>query len=107
MLVVALCTLLFSMPAAGDWLQWGGPSRNFQVPAALRPPTWPASGPNELWTRDLGDGYSSMLIAGNTLYTMYRKGASDVVIALDSATGKTIWETGIEAPHAPGMNVEG
>ena len=65
-----------------------------------------ASGPKQLWARDLGDGYSSILVSGNVLYTMYRKGSQDVVIALDPASGKTIWETGIDAPHASGMNVE-
>jgi outer membrane protein assembly factor BamB len=47
-----------------------------------------------------------VVAAGNVLYTMYRKGSQDVVIALDPASGKTVWETAIEAPHAPGMNVE-
>jgi outer membrane protein assembly factor BamB len=37
---------------------------------------------------------------------MYRKGSQDVVIALDPASGKTVWETALDAPHASGMNVE-
>lgn len=47
-----------------------------------------------------------MLLAENTLYTMYRRGGQDVVIALDPSTGKTIWETALDAPHRSGMNVE-
>jgi outer membrane protein assembly factor BamB len=47
-----------------------------------------------------------MLIAGNVIYTMFRRAAQDVVIALDAATGKKIWETPIDAPHATGMNIE-
>jgi outer membrane protein assembly factor BamB len=47
-----------------------------------------------------------MLISGNVLYTMFRRGSQDVVIALDAATGEPIWETGIDAPHASGMNIE-
>jgi outer membrane protein assembly factor BamB len=108
MRTVRVCLFLAGVAAAGaaDWLQWGGPGRNFRVPAPQQTPVWPVSGPKQLWARALGDGYSSMLIADNVIYTMYRKGARDVVIALDAATGNTIWETGIDAPHAPGMNVE-
>ena len=92
--------------SAVNWPQWGGPSGDFRLPPGAPAPGWPASGPKQLWSRDLGDGYSSMLMVENTLYTMYRRGQQDVVIALDSATGKTIWETGFDAPHRKGMNVE-
>jgi outer membrane protein assembly factor BamB len=47
-----------------------------------------------------------MLVSGNVLYTMYRKGSQDVIIALETTTGKTVWETAIDAPHASGMNIE-
>jgi outer membrane protein assembly factor BamB len=47
-----------------------------------------------------------MVISGQLLYTMYRKGTQDVVIAVDSGSGKTVWETAIDAAHVPGMNVE-
>ncbi len=33
-----------------------------------------------------------------TLYTMYRKGEQDVVVALEAATGKTMWEHVYDAP---------
>lgn len=99
--------LLFTVSTAWcQWTQWGGPGRNFQLPAEAAARLWPKDGPKQLWARDLGDGYSSMVIASGTLYTMYRKGSQDVVIAVDPATGKTVWETPIDAPHPPGMNVE-
>jgi outer membrane protein assembly factor BamB len=94
-------------PAAeGEWTQWGGPTRDFRIatPPALST-SWPASGPPRLWTRTLGDGYSSVVAAGNSLYTMYRRGQQDVVIALDAASGKTLWEVPIDAPQPPGYNM--
>ena len=36
---------------------------------------------------------------------MYRRGAQDVVIALDAASGKTVWETPIEAAQPAGYNM--
>ena len=106
MLVLALCFLLCPVAFGADWLQWGGPNRDFRLPSGVSPPSWPSSGPKQLWSRDLGDGYSSLLINGTALYTMYRKGTADVVVALDAGSGKTSWETAIDAPHVSGMNVE-
>ena len=106
MRVLGLCVILSGAAAAADWPQWGGPDRNFRLPAGIKAPGWPAAGPKQLWARDLGDGYSSIVVSRNVLYTMYRKGSQDVVIALDPATGKTVWETGIDAPHSSGMNLE-
>jgi outer membrane protein assembly factor BamB len=65
--------------------------------------SWPASGPKQLWSRPLGQGHSSILVSGNTLYTMYSQGQQEIVIALAADTGKTIWEHKYDAPTA-GMN---
>lgn len=89
--------------AQADWLQWGGPTRNFVSTSKGLAPSWPASGPKQLWTRPLGQGHSSILVSGNTLYTMYSQGEQEVVIALAADTGKTIWEYKYDAPTA-GMN---
>jgi outer membrane protein assembly factor BamB len=87
-----------SAPApSGDWLQWGGPRRDFVTPATGLPSLWPTNGPQKLWSRTLGDGYSGIAVEGTTLYTAYRRGTQDVVTALDSRTGKTIWEYAYEA----------
>ncbi|MBL8210235.1 MAG: PQQ-like beta-propeller repeat protein [Bryobacterales bacterium] len=92
--------------AAGSWPQFGGPGRDFLVPGKVEGKPWPAGGPRVLWERPLGDGYASFVTSGGPLYTMYRRGSDDVVIALDPASGKTIWETPLAAAHGPGMNVE-
>jgi outer membrane protein assembly factor BamB len=66
---------------------------------------WPDSGPKVLWKRPLGPGHSGILVDGGTLYTMYRQGDDEFVIALDAATGKTIWEFKYAAALLPGMNM--
>ena len=102
----ALCFILAAATLAQDWTQWGGPNRDFRLPSPLKSSAWPASGPTQIWIRELGDGYSSMVTAGGTVYTEYRKGTQEIVIALEAATGKTVWEKGIDAPHPAGMNIE-
>jgi outer membrane protein assembly factor BamB len=75
-----------------DWTQWGGPSRNFQTTASVIKDTWPASGPRVVWKRPLGEGYSSPIVEGNRLYTVYGKSGEEVVVAADTETGTTVWE---------------
>ena len=81
-----------------EWPQWGGPDRSFVVAARELADTWPTEGPRRLWQRPLGDGYSAIVTDGRTLYTLFRDGTADVAIALDAATGTTVWEARYEAP---------
>ena len=111
------------LAAAESWPQWGGPGRDFKaVPAGRIAASWPAEGPRELWSRPLGEGYSAIASDGTALFTMYRpiKGlmtvlaervwspatAPEAVIALDAASGRTLWEHVYDAPILPRMNVE-
>jgi outer membrane protein assembly factor BamB len=96
--------LLAALPAsspeaarASDWPQWGGPHRDWSVDGEIGT-AWPPQGPRILWQRPLGDGYSAVAAAGDTLYTLYRSGADEVAIALEAATGKTVWTHGYSAP---------
>ena len=97
-----LLLLCFVVPAQAqtDWLQWGGPTRNFVSTSKGLAASWPAKGPRQLWSRPLGQGHSSILVDGDRLYTMYSQGEQEIVIALAAATGKTIWEHKYDAPTA-------
>jgi outer membrane protein assembly factor BamB len=79
-------------PAGVPWTQWGGPHRNFHTEASGLKDTWPASGPRVIWTRPLGDGYSSPVVEDRVLYTMYGRPREEVVLAADAETGRTLWE---------------
>lgn len=85
-------------PQPDGWRQLGGPQRNFRVDSASLAVAWDAAGPTRLWSRPLGEGYSSILADGDLLVTMYRRGDEEVVVALDATTGATRWE---HAYHAP------
>jgi len=98
-----LLLLFVSAQAQTDWSQWGGPTRNLVSNSKGLAASWPEKGPRQLWSRPLGQGHSSILASGNTLYTMYSQGEQEIVIALAADTGKTIWEYKYDAPTA-GMN---
>jgi outer membrane protein assembly factor BamB len=97
-ILLAASIALASTAVANDWSQWGGPNRDFKSPSKGLANSWPEKGPRELWSRALGEGHSSILVDGSRLYTMYSKGEQETVIALDAATGKTVWEHTYPAP---------
>jgi outer membrane protein assembly factor BamB len=80
-----------------DWPQFGGPQRNFAAAPAALAATWPVEGPRALWRRPLGEGYSAISVASSRLFTMYRRGEQEVVVALEAATGATAWEHAYQA----------
>ncbi|HKY30817.1 MAG TPA: PQQ-binding-like beta-propeller repeat protein [Pyrinomonadaceae bacterium] len=102
-LALALVLLISQIAVAqsSDWAQWGGPQRNFKSDTKGLATTWPAAGPRRLWERELGEGYSAIAAERGMLFTMYRKGENEIVIALDAATGKTVWEYSYAAPFSP------
>lgn len=106
----AICAMLLLVvappaPASTDWLQWGGPTRNFKTDSKGLANSWPQSGPRRLWSRPLGEGHSTILVNGSKLYTMYNRGEQEAVISMDAATGKTLWEYTYDSPSA-GMDFE-
>ena len=90
--VMVAAGLTNSAPAWAQWTQWGGPGQSFVAESSGLASSWPEEGPKEVWGRDLGEGYSAILVDGDRLYTMYRKDDKETVISLEAATGKTVWE---------------
>jgi outer membrane protein assembly factor BamB len=94
--------------AAPEWPGWGGPTRQFVSSATGLANTWPAGGPKKLWSRPLGEGHSTIVVDNGRLYTIYRPStgvrnqfkAEEVVIALDAASGQTLWQHTYAAPIA-------
>jgi len=85
-------SLAGSSTAAAQWPQWGGQGRDFRSSATGLAEEWPEEGPRKLWERVLGPGYSSIVADGGRLFTLYRSGEEEVVVALEAKTGATEWE---------------
>jgi outer membrane protein assembly factor BamB len=104
--VIVLCAATLTATAQGEWAQWGGPGRNFVVNTKGLAETWPEGGPRRLWARELGEGYSAIVVDKDTLFTMYGPAKNEeAVVAIAAATGKTVWEYKYAAP-ADGMNYQ-
>jgi outer membrane protein assembly factor BamB len=94
---VVLALLL--QAAAQDWPHWRGPERNDVVsqPSGWGTPAWPLGEP--AWTRNVGQGSTSPLIAGGRLYVMGWEKDRDSVSALDLASGKPLWSAAYPCPQ--------
>lgn len=88
-MMLSLCA---KTAALAQWTQFGGPRRDFTCEPVELKTKWPEGGPPVIWSRPLGDGYSGIVVDGGRLFTMYRDGDSEVVIAVNPTTGATIWE---------------
>lgn len=110
-LLVALVVVGFSVSACQtsvakhEWSQWGGPNGDFTASATGLADQWPDEGPERLWQRDFPTGYSALLAANDRLYTMYRDGDDDVIVALNAKDGKTIYEYRYPAPTLEGQKL--
>ncbi|MFQ5494796.1 MAG: PQQ-binding-like beta-propeller repeat protein, partial [Phycisphaerae bacterium] len=105
-LCVAFTTPRSAAAEPHAWPRWGGPHGDFKVEAKGLAEKWPDGGPRRLWSRPLGPGYSAIVAGSGRLYTMYRDGDRDVVIALNAADGKTIWEHGYTAKPLKGQRLD-
>ncbi|MBN2476094.1 MAG: PQQ-binding-like beta-propeller repeat protein [Pirellulales bacterium] len=92
----------------GEWPQFHGPRRDSICRETGLLDQWPEGGPTLLWKLEgLGNGYSTISIAGGRLFTMGDRtpdgqDASQFVIALDPATRQELWATRVGGPHDDG-----
>ncbi len=93
---------VLTVPAFGQWTQWGGPNQDFKSSTKGLASNWPEEGPKKIWNRPLGEGYSAIVVDDDRLYTMYREGEQEIVVALNPSSGETVWETKYDCKPAEG-----
>ena len=93
-----LATATLSLNAS-DWPQYRGPELDGKSPEKLQLKQWPAGGPRTLWKVPMPNGFSSFSVADGKAFTIAGpdgpKGKSEVVVALDTNTGKILWRSTI------------
>jgi outer membrane protein assembly factor BamB len=92
-IVIAGLVLLVSAStvSAQDWSQWRGPARDGVIPAAVIPKQWPA-GVKKGWSVEIGEGYSSPVVADGRAFVHSRRDPEEIVTAIDLASGKVVWQ---------------
>ncbi|MDO8678286.1 MAG: PQQ-like beta-propeller repeat protein [Acidobacteriota bacterium] len=94
-LVAAIVAGAMSVPAASDWPEWRGPTRDGRSSETNLPSKWSPSGDNLAWRIPIGSR-SSPVAFGNRLYLNTPTGdianTQERLVALDAETGKVVWE---------------
>lgn len=78
-----------------------GPQYDGHSPEKHLADSWPQDGPPVLWSRPLGQGYSSFIAWDHRVATQYQTLAGQYVVCMDADTGKTIWEHRYAWPYEP------
>lgn len=84
---------------AQDWPQFLGPHRNSisEEKGLLR--SWPESGPQVLWSTDVGIGYGGPVVKNGKVYLLDRNDEEmDVMRCFELSSGKELWNYSYPAP---------
>ncbi|KPK45415.1 MAG: hypothetical protein AMK72_11090, partial [Planctomycetes bacterium SM23_25] len=91
-----------------DWPQWRGVNRDDVSPESSGyPGGWP---PKRLWSRNVGRGCTSPILAGGRLYVMGWAGSggrgrgrggpgTDTIYCFDAPTGSELWKQPYSCPY--------
>ena len=95
---LAFLLLLVVAPAASgqEWTQWRGPARDGSVSDKNAPAAWPEK-LQRTWRVEIGEGYSSPVVAGGRVFVHGRRDPEEIVVAVNFTDGKIIWQQKYQA----------
>jgi outer membrane protein assembly factor BamB len=107
--VIAFATVLASsavaLALAGqltslDYPQWRGAQRDGAASGFVEPKVWPDVLTRH-WKVEVGEGYATPLVIGDTVYVFTRRGGDEGISALNARTGAERWRSTYAAPYTP------
>lgn len=84
------------------WPHLRGPNYNAHSDETELTDTWPTKGPPVLWSKEIGAGYSGLIVHGGRAYTQTQGLTEQTILAMDADTGQTIWEHSYSWPYQAG-----
>lgn len=100
-ILISLIVMLMSIVqlSGQDWPQYLGPEKNSTSPQKGILRSWPASGPQVLWTANVRPGYGGPVIKAGKVYLLDRDDKTgDIMRCFDLNTGKELWNYSYDAP---------
>ena len=88
--------------SAADWPHWRGPNYN----GISEEKDWKIDfggrrGPNVLWKKSIGSGYSSVVVSEGKLLILGLKGSEETLSCLDAESGDEIWSYSYKTTFKP------
>ena len=81
---------------AQEWTQWRGPARDGSVSGKNVPAAWPES-LKRSWRVEIGEGYSSPVVADGRVFVHGRRDPEEIVSAINLADGRVLWQQKYQA----------
>lgn len=88
LVAIFICTATIS---AQEWTQWRGPARDGFVSDKNAPASWPDK-LDRVWRVEIGEGYSSPVVAGGRVFVHSRRDPEEIVTAINLSDGKVLWQ---------------
>ncbi len=102
--LAVLAALWVGPAAAQEWPQILGPHRNGSAPnTRVAPETWPAKATVK-WEAQVGGGYAGVAISDGRVFAFHRESDSEVLSALDLATGQQRWTASWSTDYVSRIN---
>jgi outer membrane protein assembly factor BamB len=93
----AICALVgATLATAADWTEWRGPHRDGVL--LNEPNAWPEK-LNLKWKIEIGEGYASPILVGDSIYEFTRLNDQETVFAIDPSNGTIRWKQQYPAPY--------
>ncbi|HYJ94346.1 MAG TPA: PQQ-binding-like beta-propeller repeat protein, partial [Vicinamibacterales bacterium] len=86
--------------AAQDYPQWRDKSGDGSASAFIGPSTWPDA-LTRRWSVEVGEGYATPLVIGDTVYVFARRDGDEVLLALDASSGAERWRSAYPLAYTP------
>jgi outer membrane protein assembly factor BamB len=100
-ILVIISLVISSGLFAQDWPQFMGNGRDNKVTGFMTPKTWPAE-LKQVWKVNVGPGDATPVLSGKRIYLATRQNNDEVILCLDSESGKELWRSSYPAPAVTG-----
>lgn len=85
-----------------SWTQFRGPNRNGISSAELSQPDWSEKQPELIWRKEIGSGFSELIVSDKVIYTMIAEqidsvAGSEYIAAFSETNGEEIWRTRVDS----------
>jgi outer membrane protein assembly factor BamB len=101
--VIVGCWILVNSASvfSQDWPQWRGPHRDGKVSGFTPPQAWPKALVQQ-WKTTVGSGDATPALVGDKLYVFARQGDDEIILCLNAADGKQLWQSKYAAEAVTG-----
>ncbi len=91
-------------PGPDDWPDFRGAGRR-AILEGVRFRIDASAPPRELWRREIGAGWSSLIAVGGYLFTQEQRGEEEWVTCYQAATGEPVWKNSVQAVFDDSMGL--